>query len=127
MPTEVRAQVVEGSTLKQLADAYNDGYVIRAELTSFAVEENCAQNGTHHSSPPSQQRGSSQLRTWQRRTDVLSLISRFAYSGRYGASLRVRGKSVLLLPVDMIQAFFRPAISKCIAHVKELLEARRTK
>ena len=38
----------------------------------------------------------------------------------------MRGKSVLLLPVDMIQAFFRPAISKCIAHVKELLQASRT-
>ncbi len=34
----------------------------------------------------------------------------------------MRGKSVLLLPVDMIQQFFRPAISKCITHVKELLQ-----
>ncbi len=44
------------------------------------------------------------------------------YNAAYGTSLGVRGKSVLLLPTDMIQAFFKPAIAKCLHHVKELLE-----
>ena len=44
------------------------------------------------------------------------------YNASYGASLKVRGKSSLLLPNEMIQAFFKPAISKCLHHVKELLE-----
>ena len=37
----------------------------------------------------------------------------------------MRGKSVLLLPMELVQSFFRPAVSKCIAHVKELLTVPR--
>ncbi len=44
------------------------------------------------------------------------------YNEKYGTSLKVQGKSRLLLPTEMIQAFFKPAISKCLHHVKELLE-----
>jgi hypothetical protein len=44
------------------------------------------------------------------------------YNTKYGTSLKVQGKSRLLLPTEMIQAFFKPAISKCLHHVKELLE-----
>jgi hypothetical protein len=44
------------------------------------------------------------------------------YNANYGTGLHVRGKSVLLLPTEIIQAFFLPAISKCLHHVKELLE-----
>jgi hypothetical protein len=47
------------------------------------------------------------------------------YNARYGTSLKVQGKSRLLLPTEMIQAFFKPAISKCLHHVKELLEVSR--
>jgi uncharacterized protein YgiM (DUF1202 family) len=47
------------------------------------------------------------------------------YNARYGTSLKVRGKSGLLLPTEMIQAFFKPAISKCLHHVKELLEVSK--
>ena len=41
--------------------------------------------------------------------------------GKYQGAGQERPAAVL--PVDMIQAFFRPAISKCITHVKELLQA----
>ncbi len=44
-----------------------------------------------------------------------------AYNVQHGASLRVRGMNVLLLPSEMIRKFFHAAISKTIAHVKELL------
>ncbi len=44
------------------------------------------------------------------------------YNATHCTSLSVRGKNVLLLPTEMIQAFFKPAISKCLHHVKELLE-----
>jgi hypothetical protein len=44
------------------------------------------------------------------------------YNATHGTSLNVQGKSRLLLPKEMIQAFFKPAISKCLQHVKELLE-----
>ena len=44
--------------------------------------------------------------------------------GRHGAHLKVRGKSVLLLPTEQIQAFFLPAMSKGLKCVKELLQVR---
>ncbi len=44
------------------------------------------------------------------------------YNRNYGSDLKVRGRSVLLLPTRMIDAFFQPAVSKCMHHVKDLLE-----
>ena len=51
-------------------------------------------------------------------------FSDLARRGRYGASLKVRGKSVLLLPLELLQSFFWPAISKCLHHVKEILQVQ---
>jgi hypothetical protein len=47
------------------------------------------------------------------------------YNMKHGTSLNVQGKNRLLLPAEMIQALFRPAISKCLHHVKELLEVSK--
>ncbi len=44
------------------------------------------------------------------------------YNAKYGTSLKVSGKCRLLLPIELIEEFFRPVISKCLHHVKELLE-----
>jgi hypothetical protein len=44
-----------------------------------------------------------------------------AYNRTRGASLRVRGRNVLLLPSEIIRKFFHSAVSKTIGHVKELL------
>ncbi len=44
------------------------------------------------------------------------------YNAMYGTSLGVRGRSVLLLPTYLIEEFFLHSISKCLHHVKELLE-----
>ncbi len=50
-----------------------------------------------------------------------------AYNQKRGASLRVRGRSVLLLPSQMISKFFHSTISKTITHVKELLAVTLTR
>ncbi len=44
------------------------------------------------------------------------------YNTTHGTSIKVQGKTRLLFPTEMIQAFFNPAISKCLHHVKELLD-----
>ncbi len=46
------------------------------------------------------------------------------YNAAHGTSLSIRGRNVLILPTDMIQAFFKPVIAKCLHHVKELLDVR---
>ncbi len=47
------------------------------------------------------------------------------YNANHGSELQVQGKSRLLLPTEMIHAFFQPAIEKCLDHVKELLKVRK--
>ena len=63
LPHYFGKQVVEGSTLKQLADAYKAKFVLRAEKVVLLHLK-------------------------------IMIISWFAYLGRYGANIKVRGKSV---------------------------------
>ncbi len=45
-----------------------------------------------------------------------------AYNKANGTNLRIRGRSVLLIPTEIVLGFFKPAIAKIIFHVRELLE-----
>jgi hypothetical protein len=44
------------------------------------------------------------------------------YNQTYGSKLRVRGKSILLVPTEMIRDFFHPVISNIMHHLGKLLE-----
>ena len=50
-----------------------------------------------------------------------------SYNTRYRASLRLRGKSTVVLPAEVIHSLFTPITDKITSHVKDLISSNRVK